>query len=493
MSSFPFAAPRYYVEGLAVTYSANATSTFPRLANMAIAFALTISILAFACAAVADDETPNNTAPVALSPPHGVTFSNFTGQVFGDTQSEEPINQQVGVGWLRNKSAYWANVSGSSCGTFNWAGGHDGNPDQDILFAHSHGQEYLLNLAYTAPCAWSAACKKIPGAQCEYYAPGKLTDWTDYVSAAVTRYAAPPFNVKYFQIWNEPGDPGNLTWRVADGGNRAQEFVDQIYNPAAAIIRSRGGQVVFSGWACDIGNSNWRKCEQNLNEWLNYHRAWANTDYIDLHYAPLYVWQELYSTWVASGKVKGLWQTEIGGDFSSGPLPGDLPAVYLTAMYWALSSGGWNERNPDRYKVFWYPGLAGGGSVALTTRPPGGRLSVSKPRGSYHTVLHELFGGGTLAAYSNYRSNLPSYPASNGSVGFIVDQRQIVIALFPTNGNQSMNISVPLSAPVRSVTFITASGDPVQNFKYAQQGGVLNATGNSGSSLSLSYLLSIKY
>src|SRR5580700_4730145 len=103
MSSFPFAAPRYYVEGLAVTYSANATSTFPRLANMAIAFALTISILAFACAAVADDETPNNTAPVALSPPHGVTFSNFTGQVFGDTQSEEPINQQVGVGWLRNK------------------------------------------------------------------------------------------------------------------------------------------------------------------------------------------------------------------------------------------------------------------------------------------------------------------------------------------------------------------------------------------------------
>jgi hypothetical protein len=108
-------------------------------------------------------------------------------------------------------------------------------------------------------------------------------------------------------------------------------------------------------------------------------------------------------------------------------------------------------------------------------------------------VLHELFGGGTLAAYSNYKSNLTSYPASNGSVGFTVDQHQIVIAVFPTNGNQPMNISLPLSTPARSVTFITASGDPVQNFKYTQGGGELNATGNSGSSLSLAYLLSVKY
>ena len=431
--------------------------------------------------------------PLTVSPPQGVNFSNFTGEVFADTQSEELVNQQVGAGWLRNKNATWPNVSGASCGKFNWAGSRDGNPEQDILYAHSHGQEYLLNLAYTAPCAWSAACKKIPGAQCEYYAPGKLTDWTDYVSAAVAHYSAPPFNVKYFQIWNEPGAPRNLTWHVTDGGDPGQEFVDQIYNPAAAIIHSHGGQVVFSGWACDIGNSNWRKCEQDLNAWLNYHRAWSNTDYIDLHYAPLYVWQELYPTWVTNGKVKGLWQTEIGGDFSRGPLPGDLPLVYLTAMYWALSSGGWNERNPDRYKVFWYPGIAGGGVAALTTRPAGARLSVLKPRGTYHVVLHELFGGGTLAAYSNYKGNLPSYPAASGSVGFTVDQHQIVIAVFPTNVNQPMNISLPLSTPARSVTFITASGDPVQNFRYTQDRGVLNATGNSGSSLSLAYLLSIKY
>ena len=126
-----------------------------------------------------------------VSAPHGVTFSNFTGEVFADTQSEETANQQVGAGWLRNKNATWPNVSGPSCGKFNWAGSRDGNPEQDILYAHSHGQEYLLNLAYTAPCAWSVACKKIPGAQCEYYAPGKLADWTDYVSAAVAHFSAP--------------------------------------------------------------------------------------------------------------------------------------------------------------------------------------------------------------------------------------------------------------------------------------------------------------
>jgi hypothetical protein len=311
------------------------------------------------------------------------------------------------------------------------------------------------------------------------------------VSAAVAHYAAPPFNIKYFQIWNEPGDPRNLTWRVTDGGDPGQEFVDQIYNPAAAIIHSHGGQVVFSGWACDIGNSNWRTCEQHLNQWLNYHRAWANTDYIDLHYAPLYVWQDLYSTWIANGKVKGLWQSEIGGDFAQGPLPGDLPLVYLTAMYWALSSGGWNERNPDRYKLFWYPGIGPEGGAALTTRPKGARLSILR-RGSYHAVLNQFLGGGTLAAFSGYRSNLPSYPAANGSVGFTVGQHQIVIAVFPTNGNQPMNISVPLSTPASSVTFIDIAGNPVQNFKYSQSGGVLNATGNSGSPVSQAYLLSIQ-
>jgi hypothetical protein len=492
ISGVPLAA-EHNVSDLPLTYSANTAPAFPQLAIMAVMYAFTICILVLACTAIADDNILNDTAPSAVAPPRGVTFSNFTGEVFADTQSAEAANQQVGAGWLRNKNATWPNVSGPSCGKFNWAGSRDGNPERDILYAHSHGQEYLLNLAYTAPCAWSAACKKIAGAQCTYYAPEKLTDWTDYVSAAVAHFSAPPFNIKFFQIWNEPGDPGNLTWHVTDGGNPGQEFVDQIYNPAAAIIRAHGGQVVFSGWACDIGNSNWRKCEQRLNDWLNYHRAWSNTDYIDLHYAPLYVWQELYPTWVANGKVKGLWQTEIGGTFARGPLPGDLPQVYLAAMYWALSSGGWNERNPDRYKLFWYPGLAGGGEQALTTRPAGGSLSVSKPRGTYHAVLNELLGGETLAAYSNYKTQLPSSPAANGPIGFSVGQHQIVIAVFPTSGNQPMNISVPLSAPVRSVAFINAMGDPVQNFKYTQAGGVLNATGNSGSPVSLAYLLSIKY
>ena len=181
-----------------------------------------VSILAFACAAAAD------TVPLTVSPPQGVTFSNFTGEVFADTQSEEPVNQRVGAGCaLRNKSATWPNVSGSSCGKFNWAGNpvQGENPDQDILYAHRHGQDYLLDLAYTAPCAWSAACQKIRGEQCEYHAPTKLTDWTDYVSAVVAHYAAPPFNVKYFQIWNEPGDPTNQFWRVTDGGDPGHEFV----------------------------------------------------------------------------------------------------------------------------------------------------------------------------------------------------------------------------------------------------------------------------
>jgi hypothetical protein len=321
-------------------------------AASSIALAMLVFSTTASAASSADDDILDYIRPLILSRPlpQGVTFSNFAGEVFEDSQSDEPANQQTGAGWLRNKSAAWPLVdssSGSSCGVPNWDGNTPGyDPNQDVLVAHSQGQEFLVDLAYTAPCAFSNLCQTTYGKRnpvCQYYAPEPLSDWTAYVTAAVAQYSVPPFNVKYFQIWNEPV-PQEF-WRILDGGNASQEFVDNIYNPAAPIIHASGGQVVFAGWPCDIGNSNWHQCENDLNALLNYHSAWLNTDYIDVHYAPLWVWQDLYQTWVLSGKVKGLWQSEIGGTFSQGPLPGALPPTYLTAMYWALSSGGGRKQS----------------------------------------------------------------------------------------------------------------------------------------------------
>jgi hypothetical protein len=107
-------------------------------------------------------------------------------------------------------------------------------------------------------------------------------------------------------------------------------------------------------------------------------------------------------------------------------------------------------------------------------------------------VLASALGGRNLSAYSEFTSNLPSYPAVNGSIGFQVGQDQIVIALFPTSANFTMDVDVTLSPPARSVTFVDALGNSVLS-GYSQGGGVLAVSGNSGSSLSPAYLVSVQF
>jgi hypothetical protein len=479
--------------------------------NVAGASSMVLGVLAFATAATAQDLL-DYTTPLILSRPlpQGVTFSNFAGEVYVRSEGDEPANQQVAAGMLRDKQGNWYNYitpNGSSCGTYVWDA-----LDNDVLTTHSQGQEYLMDLAYTAQCSWNNAVCNNDSSKCPRYPPANESDWTNFVSAVVARYSVAPFNVKYFQIWNEPGDVCQKC-QVLDWLGTMNQFLDDIYNPAATIIHNSGGQVVFSGWACDTGNSNWTTCEDDLNYWLNhtspnYPPTWQNTDYIDVHYAPLSVWQFLYPAWIASGKVKGLWQSEIGGTDPS-PIPGELTPTYLTAMYWALSSGGWNPSNPDRYKFFWFPGCMGASTpgcltsapAALTTTTQAGPLAVLSPQGAYHAVLANVLGGGTLGAYSNYTSNFPAYPALNGSVGFTVGRNRIVVAVFPSSANSSIDISVPLTAQARSVTFTDASGKCVftdasgkcvPNF-YSQSGGVLNVTGNLGAPLSTAYLLNIQF
>jgi hypothetical protein len=498
--------------------------------TFAIASSIVFSMLVFAMTARAapgaGDDILDYARPLILLSrplPLGVTFSNFTGEVFEDSQADEPANQQVGAGWLRVASAGWPYVSPSS-GVYDWGGipGLGYNPDQEILTAHSHGQEVLVDLAYTANWAFSAACQALNGNGnpiCQHYAPENLSDWNAYVTAAVTHYSAPPFNIKYFQIWNEPQYCNIGFWCITDGGTAYKEFVDQIYNPAATVIHSYGGQVAFAGWNCDIGNSNWTQCEGDFVKLLNYNNARANSEYIDLHYAPLSVWEDLAGSWIGFGRVKGVWQSEIQGTFldKSGqpaPQPGALPPTYLNALYWALSSGGnWSSNNPDRYKFFYFAGnycppvppsqqqtlvpetaltivLA---SYEANCAPiVTGNLLTLTQNGTYHAVLASVLNGGNLGTFSNYSSNLPKYPATNGSVGFLVGQNQIVIAFFPTIANFTMNVNVTLSAPTRSVAFIDALGNSVLN-GYSQGGGVLAVSGNSGSSLSPAYLLTIQF
>jgi hypothetical protein len=236
-------------------------------------------------------------------------------------------------------------------GQWNWA-----SADNFMKAGPNMGLQMIPMLGYTA--GWAVA---IPG---KAVGPPKNTsDWTDFVTAVVKRYTAAPYNAQYFQVWNEPTKAAGF-W----AGATDMDWVDQIYIPAARAIRENGGRVVFGGWPQNGPIA-------QLNAELQHNNAWQVTDILDIHYLPLRILQQVYSQWVATGKCKGVWETEVGAVNN----PVFLTNLYSGVFNWAKTSGQWSF--PDQYKLFWYPGFGAGCPACLATPGPQPKSQVLTPNG----------------------------------------------------------------------------------------------------------------
>jgi hypothetical protein len=308
--------------------------------------------------------------------------------------------EKLQFGWARDDFP-WALIEPQK-GQWNWQ-----QTDGLVLRAHAAGVEILPILDYSAPWAGSTPGKK-------FSPPARVEDWEDFVEHTVARYTQPPYSLRYFQVWNEPTRQAGF-WTGSD-----EEFIDKVYLPAAKIIRSHGGRVVFGGWPSS--NS-----LQEFDRILAYHHAWRWTDILDVHYRGLSAWQHLYDTWVKPGKSLGVWQTEIG--FTSNPEY--LPNVYLRALYWALRSG-WSD--PDQYKLFWYASSGGGkdGDKCLT-KIAADHTTILTQNGILLSVMNGMLGGGSLTSFSNFSTDPPLHPVLEGTaptaLGFSVGRERVVIAL----------------------------------------------------------------
>jgi hypothetical protein len=191
--------------------------------------------------------------------------------------------------------------------------------------------------------------------------PARTKDWLRYVDRVVARYSGPPWNIQYWQIWNEFNWPD---WYYQDW----HHFIDNVHIPAARVIRKYGCKVVFGGWACTQGAA-------ELNELLAYHDAWKYTDIVDFHYLTNSAFQETYDAWIKTGRCYGIWTTETGWT----DWPGFLPNGYARLFYWALTH---DWQRPDQYKAFWFhftsvpsqPGLTHFGDGPTRTSYIGDRL-----------------------------------------------------------------------------------------------------------------------
>jgi Beta-galactosidase len=355
------------------------------------------------------------------------TFRDFAG-VNGGGPAE--TTRELGVGWVRIDFS-WNTVEPQK-GKWNFT-----VFDNFVQRAHSVGVEVLPTLDYTA--SWAAP----PGGG-QYSAPNEA-DWEDYVEHVVEHYSQPPFNLRYFQIWNEPA--ARAFWR---GSN--EEYIDKLYLPAAQIIRKHHCYVVLGGWP---SSSN----VQVLDAILNYHNAWQYTDIVDVHYYQLPAWEHLYETWVANGKCKGVWQTEIGWT----DLENLLPNTYLRVLYWALQKG-W--RDPNEFKAFWYRFSGSDHAKSLTSDDGGTTLNG---HGIRMATLNKVLGGGDLALFTQF-SSTPAMPfqlanSSPAAMGFKVGGGRIVIAVIvdqPTfRANRPVALSIAVPAQPSSVQALSATGQVI--------------------------------
>lgn len=237
-----------------------------------------------------------------------------------------------------------------------------GSPLPPILLENNrHGIHSLLLLGYTPP--WNA---EIPGDTKS--APIDERYWTEYVEAVVKRYTAPPYNIKYFQIWNEaagplsggsaqatfwhgPSDPG--TAHPGAYTRAMQDYVDLIHIPAARIIHRYHAYVVYGGWPDQGGLDTYM-------HWLEYEsptehtRMIDNVDYLDIHYLGIDAIDRLYTRYVATGKVRGIWETEIGDRYMINPHY--LAKFYFKLAVWALGHR-WTDANQYVAMVYHWDGL----------------------------------------------------------------------------------------------------------------------------------------
>jgi hypothetical protein len=340
--------------------------------------------------AAADSPIPDGeSSSVAL-------FRNFNGVVYLPPRE---MDKQLGIGWAR-VPFYWDSIEPQR-GQWNWS-----VTDQKVLGAISADVKVLPMLGYTAPWA------KVPGANNR--GPVRdVRDWENFVQEVVARYSRAPFNLHYFQVWNEPTKQAGF-W----SGESNRDFIDLIYLPAAKVIRRYGCYVVFGGWPISNG-------VDEYDQILAYHDTWMWTDILDLHYNDVQAWQHLYSKWIKTGMCRGVWQTEVGA--SDGPFL--LPRLYVESLHFALGAD-WHD--PDQYKLFWYAAWGAGpdANKCLTMTGPGNKI-VLAPQGKRMAVLNELFGGAPLRDFKDFTSIMTEAPAkaSVKIYGFRVGDKHWVMAL----------------------------------------------------------------
>ncbi len=133
--------------------------------------------------------------------------------------------------WVRRNAVLWSDVEPSQ-GTRDWSA--LAGLESELLSAGSNGIRPILIVRSTP--LWA---RQVSNSSCGPIKPEALGAFGNFMHDLVARYSLPPYNVKYWEIWNEPdvgvgaGDSGYGCWGDPNdeyfGGGYYAQMLQAVY------------------------------------------------------------------------------------------------------------------------------------------------------------------------------------------------------------------------------------------------------------------------
>jgi hypothetical protein len=157
--------------------------------------------------------TPVQTPAAAETPPEqpaatqepvesGAPGPGLAGIHLIDLKSAEEVSLFTGSGaaWVRFDNFHWDAIEPERTDppTYHW----EAVDEAALLSASENGMEVIGIILFTPPWA-----QRVPGVACGPVAEEALGRFADFTAALVERYSQPPYNVKVWEIGNEPDIP----------------------------------------------------------------------------------------------------------------------------------------------------------------------------------------------------------------------------------------------------------------------------------------------
>ena len=145
-----------------------------------------------------------------------------------------PLAGQAGLSWLRRNGLLWSEVEPEQ-GQRQWD--RVAYLEGELQAYFSGGYQTILVVRSTP--GWA---QELPGIPCGPIAEESLQAFASFMADAVERYSQPPYNVHYYELWNEPdvdadlipGDSQYGCWGDSDdteyyGGGTYAEMLRVVY------------------------------------------------------------------------------------------------------------------------------------------------------------------------------------------------------------------------------------------------------------------------